>query len=100
MYGPQLLGTVACGSAARTHGGPIMAEDTTRNGIGMVGLVADNAMVIEAAATAVVLGPKTLVDLRHWLPDAGTASKLAHLCQSKGLVDLSPFFVRWSHQAC
>ena len=51
-------------------------------------------MVIEAAATAVVLEPKTLVDLRHWLPDAGTASKLAHLCQSKGLVDLSPFLCR------
>ena len=60
--GPQLLGTVASGSAARTHGGPIMAimaVDATRNGIGMVGLVADNAMVIEAATTETIIKATT-----------------------------------------
>ena len=63
--GPQMIGTVTRGMAARTltatAGAPMIVEElaASRNGIGVVTWVAGNAMVIEAATTKPIIEATT-----------------------------------------
>jgi len=77
--GPQLIGMVTGGIAARTHGPPIMVEVARGSTIGMVGMVAANAMVLEAATTMTIMPATTERRAKAWDISEHTLRKKALL---------------------